>query len=260
MSLAQQAERRMSLASSKSSAEMPAGHQMPSPRDIRDLCIVYGVTNPDDRERLMALAREGKQRAWWQEFDLPYATYIGLEAEAASIRDYNTDVVTGMLQTESYSRAILEVGEPPLEDAAIDQRIEARLKRQALLKREDGPDFHFILDESALHRPVGGPEVMRAQIGRIIEVANFPRVTFQLIPLKVGAHPALDSTFVIMSFDKQSVNDVVYVEGVVGNIYLESAAELERYRKMFSRLETFALSPEESIALAERIDLTCGGG
>ena len=206
----------------------------------------------------MALAREGKQRAWWQEFDLPYAhaTYIGLEAEAVSIRDYNTDVVNGLLQVEGYARAIFETAEPPLDPATIDQRIEARHRRQALLTREDGPDVHVILDEGALHRPVGGPAVMRAQIARIIEVADFPRVTFQLIPLKIGAHPALASTFVTLDFNKQSVNDVVYVEGAVGNIYFESAADLQRYRNLFSRLETIALNPEESIALAETIALT----
>ena len=237
-------------------SRLETGRVGASPRDIRDLCIVYGVTDPDEREKLMALAREGKQRAWWQEFELPYATYIGLETEATSIHDYNTDVVTGLLQVEGYARAIFVAGEPPLDHAEIDRRIEARIKRQALLTREDGPEFHLILDEGALHRPVGGPEVMRAQIARIIEVANFPRVTFQLIPLKVGAHPALDSTFVILGFAKQSVNDVVYVEGFVGNIYLESAADLERYRKLFSRLETIALSPEESIALAETIAAT----
>ena len=236
-------------------SRLETGRVGASPRDIRDLCIVYGVSDPEERERLMALAREGKQRAWWQELDLPYATYVGLEAEAVSIRSYNTEVVNGMLQVEGYARAILGAGEPPQDRATIDQRNEARVKRQDLLTREGGPDFHFILDESALRRPIGGRDVMSSQIARIIEVANFPRVRFQLIPLEVGAHPALDSTFVILDFHKQSVNDVVYVEGVVGNIYLENAADLERYRKLFSRLEAIALSPEESIALAERISL-----
>lgn len=236
-------------------SRLETGRVGASPRDIRDLCIVYGVSDPEERERLMALAREGKQRAWWQELDLPYATYVGLEAEAVAIRCYNTEVVNGMLQVEGYARAILGAGEPPQDRATIDQRNEARVKRQDLLTREGGPDFHFILDESALRRPIGGRDVMRSQIARIIEVANFPRVIFQLIPLEVGAHPALDSTFVILDFHKQSVNDVVYVEGVVGNIYLENAADLERYRKLFSRLEAIALSPEESIALAERISL-----
>ena len=101
---------------------------------------------------------------------------------------------------------------------------------------------------------------MRAQTARIIEVANLPSVTFQIIPLHVGAHAALDSTFVILEFKKASVNDVVYVEGAVGNIYLESVADLERYRKLFSRLETIALSPQDSISLVAAIGSTYGEG
>jgi transcriptional regulator with XRE-family HTH domain len=240
-------------------SRLETGRVGASPRDIRDLCIVYGITDPAQREQLMALAREGKQRAWWQDFDLPYATYIGLEAEASSIFDYNTDIVNGLLQVEGYARAIVDAAEPPFDRATVEQRVEGRLRRQTLLTREDGPVFHLILDQAALQRPVGGSAVMRAQIARIIEVANLPRVTFQLIPLHVGAHPALDSTFVILEFNKASVNDVVYVEGAVGNIYLESAADLERYRKLFSRLEAMALSPEDSIALVETIGSTYGG-
>jgi transcriptional regulator with XRE-family HTH domain len=242
--------------SSTKLSRLETGRVGASPRDIRDLCIVYGISDTTaEYDQLMALAKEGKQHAWWQKFNLPYDTYVGLEAEAVSIRDYNTDVVNGLLQVEGYARAIFEAAEPPLDRATIHQRIEGRIKRQDLLTRDDGPDFRLILDESALHRPVGDPGVMRAQIARIIEAASLPRVEFQLIPLEVGAHPALDSTFVILEFNKPSVNDVVYVEGVVGNIYLESATDLERYRKMFSRLEAIALSPEESIALARRLAL-----
>lgn len=241
-------------------SRLETGRVGASPRDIRDLCIVYGITDPVQREQLTALAKEGKRRAWWQEFDLPYATYIGLEAEASSIFDYNTDIVNGLLQVEGYARAIFAAAEPPLDRATIEQRVEARLKREALLTREGGPVFHLILDQGALQRPVGGSAVMQAQITRIIEVANLPSVTFQLIPLHVGAHAALDSTFVILDFDTHSVNDVVYVEGAVGNIYLESAADLQRYRKLFSRLEAIALSPQDSIALAATIRSTYEDG
>jgi transcriptional regulator with XRE-family HTH domain len=148
MSIDDVAERAMFSATKLSRLE--TGRVGASPRDIRDLCIVYGITDAAERERLMALAREGKQRAWWQRFEVPYATYIGLEAEAVSISDYNTDVVTGLLQVEGYARAIFESSEPPLEPASIEQRIEARLKRQALLAQDDGPLFHCILDEGAL--------------------------------------------------------------------------------------------------------------
>jgi hypothetical protein len=237
-------------------SRLETGRVGASPRDIRDLCIVYGITDTIERERLMTLAREGKQRAWWQQFDLPYATYIGLEAEATSIRGYNPDIVPGLLQVEGYARAIFESGDPPLDPAAIGHRIEARIRRQALLTGDDAPLFHYIVDEGALRRTVGGPAVMRAQLARIIEVASLPKVTFQLIPFDVGAHPGLDSNFVILKFDKPMVNDVVYVEGIVGNIYLESAAELERYERIFSRQQSIALDPEGSVAMATSIAAT----
>lgn len=241
-------------------SRLETGRVGASPRDIRDLCLVYEIADSAERERLTALAREGKQRAWWQELGLPYETYIGLETEATSIRDYNTDVVTGLLQIESYARAILEAAEPPLDQTMIGKRLEARMKRQSLLTREDAPDFHIILDEGALRRPVGGPTVMRNQLARLIDVANLSSVTFRLVPLSVGAHPALDSTFVILEFSNPSVNDVVYVEGAVGNIYFESTTDLERYRKLFSRLEGIALSPQNSIDLISTIASSYGSG
>jgi len=237
-------------------SRLETGRVGASPRDIRDLCIVYGITDTAGRDRLMTLAREGKQRAWWQQFDLPYATYIGLEAEATSISEYNPDIVPGLLQVEGYARAIFESGDPPLNPAAIEHRIEARIRRQALLARDNMPLFHYIVDEGALRRQVGGPAVMRSQLARVIEVASLPKVTFQLIPFDIGAHPGLDSNFVVLKFDKPIVNDVVYVEGAVGNIYLESAADLERYERIFSRLQSIALDPEDSVAMATRIAAT----
>ena len=237
-------------------SRLETGRSGASPRDIRDLCDLYQITDPADRARLTTLAREGKQRAWWQEFDLPYATYVGLEAEAASISDYNSDVVTGLLQTEDYARAIFEVAEPPLDRARIEQGIQARIRRQILLTQDDGPLFYCILDGGALRRHVGGPAVMRTQLKRIIDVARLPKVTFQIIPLDLGAHPAMDSTFVIMEFNETTVSDVVYAEGLAGNIYLESGADLERYKRIFVRLHSIASSPEDSISLATRIAAT----
>lgn len=234
-------------------SRLETGRVGATPRDIRDLCIVYGITDTAERERLMELAREGKQRAWWQPYDLPYATYVGLEAEATSIRNYDTNVVPGLLQIEGYARAIFEVSEPPYTPDAIERHIEARIRRQALLTRDGAPLLHYIVDEIALRRSIGGSAVMAAQVARIIEVAKLPTVTFQIIPLSVGAHPGFDSNFVILELGKPMVNDVVYVEGPVGNIYLEGSADLARYERIFSRLRTMALSPEDSAALAERI-------
>jgi transcriptional regulator with XRE-family HTH domain len=238
-------------------SRLETGRSGASPRDIRDMCDLYQIAEPE-RARLMALAREGKRRAWWQEYDLAYGTYVGLEAEAIAISDYNSDVVTGLLQIDSYARAMLEANEPPLDRTTIEQRVEARIKRQDLLDRDDGPRFHYVIDEAALRRPIGGPAVMRRQLERIIEVAGLPKVTFQIIPIAIGAHPALDSNFVILEFEGAMVNDVVYVEGLVGNIYLEATADLQRYKQVFSRLQSVSLSPEASVAFAENVAAAYG--
>jgi len=236
-------------------SRLETGRAGASPRDIRDLCIVYEITDAAERDRLMTLAREGKQRAWWQQYDLPYATYVGLEAEAAAISHYASGVLPGLLQVEGYARAIFETGEPPLDRAAIEQRVEARIKRQALLAGDDGPRYHCIVDEATLHRPLGGLAVMRTQLLQIAEAAP-PKVTFQVIPFEAGAHPGLESNFVILAFDQPMVNDVVYIEGAIGNMYLENAADLERYTRMFTRLQSIALDPEGSAAMIRRIAAT----
>jgi transcriptional regulator with XRE-family HTH domain len=251
LSIDEVAERAMFSATKLSRLE--TGRVGASPRDIRDLCIVYGITDATEREGLMALAREGKQRAWWQQYGLPYATYVGLEAEATSIRDYNSDIVPGLLQVEGYARAIFESGDPPLDPSALKLRIDARIRRQALLERDDGPLFHCIVDEGALHRLIGGPAVMRAQLARIEEAISLPKITFQVIPFAVGAHPGLDSNFVILEIAEPTVNDVVYVEGAAGNIYMETPAELERYKRIFDRLQSIALDPEGSAAMIARV-------
>jgi transcriptional regulator with XRE-family HTH domain len=241
-------------------SRLETGRAGASPRDIRDLCLLYEVNDPVERGKLAALAREGKQRAWWQKYALPYATYVGLEAEAASISDFNSDLVTGLLQVEGYARAILETAEPPLERAVIDQYVEARLRRQAVLDGPDSPLSRFVVDEQALRRLVGSPAVMHAQMKRIVTMAKLPNVTFQILPVRVGAHTAMGSPFTILEFDEPAVNNVVYVEGLVGNIYLEDATDVDRYKLIFSRLSSIALNPEDSIEMAESIAATYKDG
>jgi transcriptional regulator with XRE-family HTH domain len=237
-------------------SRIETGQSGASPRDIRDLCDLYDVTDPAQRARLTELAREGKQRGWWQDYDLPYATFVGLEAEAASISVYQSGTVPGLLQTEAYARALLQSQVPPFRAHELQQRVDARLTRQALLTRHDGPRYHAILDEAVLHRRVGGAAVMRAQLQRISQPARLPGVTLQVIPSEAGAHPALESIFSILEFQTPLVSDIVYVEGLVGNIYLERPADLQRYRLVFSHLRTMALTPDESADLIGKISAT----
>jgi transcriptional regulator with XRE-family HTH domain len=237
------------LCSPSKVSRLETGHRSASARDIRDLSDLYRV-DPAQREHLTELARESKAQAWWQPYDLPYATYVGLEAEATSISDYEPGVFPGLFQTPDYARVIHEQAMPKLSPDVIEQRIEVRLVRQAALSREGPapPKLAAIIDEAVLHRPVGGPQIMSAQISRVIEACELPNVTVQVLPFAAGAHPALDSTFILLEFE-ESVPGVVYVEGLVGHLLLERMSDVQRYRQVFERLQTSSLDEQKSLDL-----------
>jgi transcriptional regulator with XRE-family HTH domain len=247
----EQAAEQLMFSMSKLS-RMETGHGVATPRDIRDVCSLYEVTDKAERERMLKLAAEGKQAGWWQSYDLPYSTYVGLEAEATAISDFQSSVVPGLLQTADYARAGHEGAMPRLSPKEIERRIEAKLTRQALLEQDDPPDFSAVLDEAVLHRMVGGPAVMSAQLGRLIEAANRPKVTIQVIPFTLGAHPGVESNFNILEMPSPTPG-VVFVEGLVGSIYLERSEELTRYRQIYERLQAISLSPKDTIALIAEI-------
>ena len=240
------------LCSPSKVSRLETGHRSASARDIRDLSDLYRV-DPAQREHLTELARESKAQAWWQPYDLPYATYVGLEGEATRISDYEPGVFPGLLQTPAYARVIHEQAMPKLSSDVIEQRIEVRVVRQAALTREEPapPKLDAIIDEAVLHRPVGGPKVMSAQISRVIEACELPNVTVRVLPFAAGAHPALDSTFILLEFE-ESVPGVVYVEGLVGHLFLERASDVQRYRQVFARLRTTSLNEQKSLDLMSR--------
>jgi transcriptional regulator with XRE-family HTH domain len=235
------------LCSPSKVSRMETGHGIATPRDIRDLCDLYDVSSEAERERFMALAKEGKQQGWWQDYDLPYSTYVGLEAEAASIKIYDSAVVPGLLQTAEYAQALHEASVPRHDANTISQWVKARAARQLILTRDDPPTLHVILDEAVVHRLIGDSEIMRAQLARVIAAADMPNITVQVIPYETGAHPALDSVFTILDF-LSSAPTVIYVEGLVGHIYLEQPRDTERYNMAFDQLSGMALDAEASAA------------
>jgi transcriptional regulator with XRE-family HTH domain len=244
----EQAAERLLFSMSKLS-RIETGHGAATSRDIRDLCDLYDVTDGSERDHLMALAREGKQAGWWQSYDLDYfATYVGLEAEAVGIDYYQTAIVPGLLQTPDYARAMHEAGVPAFSPERIDELVEVRLVRQRRLVQEPPVRLDVVLDEAVLHRVVGGPAVMSAQLDRLIVSSHQPNVTVQVIPYGVGAHPAMDSTFNILEL-ASPVTSVVYVEGLVGWIYVERPPDIQRYQQVFEHLREIALSPKETIQL-----------
>lgn len=233
-------------------SRMETGHRGVTPRDVRDLCDLYEITDQAGRDKLVELARESRQSAWWQSYDLPYSMYVGLEAEATAIGDFQSSVVPGLLQTPDYARAGHLGAFPVLSPEEIDRRIEAKLTRQKLLIRPGGPALSAVLDEAVLHRLTGGAAVMRAQLSKLLEVTKLSNITIQVIPFTVGAHPGVESNFSILELPPPSPG-VVFVEGLVGSIYLEKPDDLDRYHKIFARLKEIALSPQDSIGLIARL-------
>jgi transcriptional regulator with XRE-family HTH domain len=246
------------LCSPSKVSRMETGQRGATARDIRDLCDLYEVTDSAERERLMALAKEGKQQGWWQSFGLPYNNYVGLEQEATWIRIFQSAVVPGLFQTGDYTRALHRAGSPQFEDSAIEERVKERVTRQQLLAREDPPRLEVILDEAVLHRPIGSPAVMREQLSYIIGAASRPHVSVRVVPYAAGAHPALESNFIVLEFDGPAPT-IIYVEGLVGQIYMESQLDVDRYQLALDLLRGLALSPQDSAALMEKIRETQTG-
>jgi len=242
------------LCSPSKVSRMETGHGTATPRDIRDLCDLYDVTDVTERDRYMTLARESKNQAWWHSYDLhQFAEYVGLEADAASIQRYQSSVIPGLLQTPEYARAMHEITIPPLAPEEIDDWLEVRIKRQRRLTENPELRLWVVLDEAVLHRAVGGPDVMAAQLDHLIEMTNRPNVTVQVIPYDAGAHPAMDSTFSLLDFTGP-VPSVVYVEGLIGRIYLDNQQDLTRYRQVFELLCAAALAPQQTIELIAKVE------
>jgi transcriptional regulator with XRE-family HTH domain len=247
------------LCSPSKVSRMETGQRAATPRDVRDLCRIYGVTDDAQVTLLMDMAREGKQQAWWQPYELDYfATYVGLEQAATSLSYFMSAIVPGLLQTADYARAMLASALPaefnPAEFNAerTDQLIDVRLRRQQVLTRDPPMQISVVLDEAVLHRVVGSPAVMAAQLRHLVEASGMPNIALQVIPFAAGAHPAMDDLFTILDFGSVAA-PVVYIEGLMGWLYIEREHEVARYRRIFDHLCSVALSPRETTELMSEV-------
>jgi transcriptional regulator with XRE-family HTH domain len=231
------------------------GQRRPQRRTLIQLLDLYGVEDPQ-RGDLLTLLKESGQRGWMQRFKgLPeqYSTYISFEAEAQRLRQYESQVIPGLLQTEDYAREVIRGVLPQATPEEIDERVAVRMERQAHLTRDHPLELWAIMDEAALRRTVGGREVMKAQLRRLIDVAALPYATLQAIPFGTGAHPGMMGAFLIIDFPDPSDPSVVCIENGAGNLFLEDPAEIRRYDLMYDHLQARALSPEETGHLMDRI-------
>ncbi|MEV0345090.1 helix-turn-helix transcriptional regulator [Nonomuraea sp. NPDC050680] len=225
------------------------------PSDARALLGIYGV-GPAERDALLALAREARQRGWWHAYGpaVPewFEVYVGLESAASSLQIYEGEFVPGLLQTADYIRAVHRASLLDASSEDIEQRVAVRLTRQKLLTSEGAPNVSMVMDEAVIRRVVGGSEVMHAQLQRLLDAADLRNVTLQVLPFAVGAHPAMDGAFHVLGFAPTDPC-VVYIEYHTGTLYLEKQHEVNRYTVMFDRLREAALSVDESSALIQQV-------
>jgi transcriptional regulator with XRE-family HTH domain len=219
---------------------------------------LYGVRDQSQRQVLIDMAREGHRKGWWEVWDgvLPtgFGIWVGLEAEAASLRVYEAQVVHGLLQTEDYARTVMSTVRRRQTPEEIDRLVSLRMQRQVVLTRPDPMELWIILDEAVLRRMVGPSDLMRDQLEHLYEASQWPNVTLQVLAFGSGLHVGLGGSFTIIEFPERFDPDVVYTEGVTGQAYIE-----EREREVRARAEAFdvlraaALPPANSARLIRSI-------
>jgi len=219
-----------------------------TPRDVRDMLGIYTVSN-DYAEMLLQIAREARQKGWWQLFgDVLTGAYVGLEAAADHVHSYEGQVVPGLLQTEEYAQAMILAARPDISAAEVEKRVRVRMSRQSLLSQDEPLDLWVVLDEAVLHRPVGGAEVMRRQLSHLTSSGELPNVTLQVLPFAAGAHAGMDGAFTMLLYDESADQNLVFASNAAGGLFLEKENELERYEFIFDYLRAKALRPDESLS------------
>jgi transcriptional regulator with XRE-family HTH domain len=226
-------------------------------RDITDLLTLYGVGDPEERQKLLTFAQEANTPSWWHAYgdvlDTWLQTYLDFEQAAELIRTYEVQFVPGLLQTEAYARAVISLGYDRSVPGDIDRRARLRMERKQLLLRPDAPKLWVVLDEAVLRRPIGGPAVLREQIAALLELTESPNVRLQVIQFASGGHAASGGAFSVLRFPYQELSDVVYIEHLTGGLYLDKREEVDRYTAAIGRLFIEAAPLSETPAILHRV-------
>jgi hypothetical protein len=233
---------------------METGSGRVQPSDMDALCRFYG-TGEEMREFLMSLARQAKVRGWWQVHGagVPewFNIYIGLEGDASAVRQYQSEIVPGLMQTEAYARELhSSVGRASAE--AVEHAVRVRLERQAMLTRPDAPEAWFVVHECALRNVVGDRSLMREQLERLLETAELPPVTIQILPFDSGTYP-MTGSFTMLGFPSPEDPDLVYRDGITDAVYLEGEHHVREYTRAFDNQRAAALSPSRSVQLIKSV-------
>ncbi|MFB7243283.1 transcriptional regulator [Streptomyces populi] len=233
---------------------METGSGRVQPSDVDALCRFYS-TSDELREFLKSLARQARTRGWWQAHGsgVPewFSIYIGLEQDASTFRQYQCELLPGLMQTTAYASELHTTG-AHMTPADIERAVRVRLERQSMLTRPDGPDAWFVLNEGALRNVIGDQPLMREQLERLLESMELPSVTLQVLPFDSGTYPATGS-FTMLGFPDPEDPDIVYRDGITDAIYLEGEHHVREYTRAFDGLRAAALSPQRSRELIESV-------
>lgn len=226
--------------------------KLPSVRDMKDLAEVYDL--PDDmREAIGALAREARVRGWWVEYrDVLRGGLADFETGASMIRTFEALLVPGLLQTPDYAAAILRGGRV-LSGEDIDRKVAGRMRRQEILESDDAPRVWAVVDEAAIRKRVGGPDVMAAQIRHLVDMAERPNIDIQVLRDGAGSHAAMDGAFLILDFPDPADLPLVYIETATEDLYLEQPETIQNYVSIFGHICSAAESPEASVRCLESL-------
>jgi transcriptional regulator with XRE-family HTH domain len=224
-------------------------------RDVADLLALYGVSSAADRDALLALVRQANMPGWWHPYGdvVPgwFEDYLGLEQAAWVIRSYEVQFIPGLLQTEDYARAVIELRYD--DPAGIDRRVQLRMQRKQIFRRPSPTHLWAVIDEAALRRHCGSRAVMRAQLRHLIEVAALPCITVAIMPFSAGGHAAAGGPIAILRFAEARIPDVVYLEQLNGACYADKVHEIDFYQHVMNRLVVEAQRPAATPAILHRI-------
>jgi transcriptional regulator with XRE-family HTH domain len=225
-------------------------------RDVADLLTTYGVTDPAERETFLDMVRQANEPGWWRRFGdvMPgwFQDYVGLEESASRIQTYELQFVPGLLQIEPYARAIATRGRPEYAPPDAERRIALRMQRQKILIGASPPRLWAVIDESVLHRPIGGRRVLREQLEHLLESAKLPNVTLQIVPYHLSGYAA-EGPFTVLRFAESELPDIIYVEHLGGALYLDNLQDMELYSRAHDRLMVDAETPDRSRQLLQKV-------
>jgi transcriptional regulator with XRE-family HTH domain len=218
-------------------------------RDIEDLLTFYGIHDETERRTFLGMVEQSNTPGWWHRYSevIPnwFNDYVGLEESASRIQSYELQLVPGLLQTEAYSRAVSCGGRDWAITEESERRVKLRMRRQKILARPEAPKLWAVLDESVLHRPIGGREVMRAQLDRLIEYVDMPHISLQVLPFEVSGIAA-ETTFTLLRFPQPELPNIVYIEHLRNALYLDRLDEIEVYSRIFDQLMVDAQTPQQT--------------